>query len=50
MNQHECFVSFIQVTFTNTIVLQKEFLIFLGNIPYDIESALLTFHTRIQSF
>lgn len=36
-------VSYIQVTFTNKIVLQKEFLIFLGNIRYDIESAFLTF-------
>ena len=47
MNQHEYFVSYIQVTFTNKIVLQKEFLIFLGNTRYDIESAFLTFHTRV---
>ena len=47
MNQHEYIVSCIQVTFTNKIVLQTEFLIFLGNIRYDIESAFLTFHTRV---
>ena len=49
MNQHEYIVSYIQVTFTNKIVLQKEFLIFLGNIRYDIESAFLTFHTRVST-
>lgn len=49
MNPHEHIVSYIQVTFTNKIVLQKEFLNFLGNIRYDIESAFLTFHTRVST-
>ena len=49
MNQHEYIVSYIQVTFTNKIVLQKEFLYFLVNIRYDIESAFLTFHTRVST-
>ena len=49
MNPHEHIVSYIQVTFTNKIVLQKEFLYFLGNIRYDIESAFLTFHTQVST-
>lgn len=49
MNQHEYIVSYIQVTLTNKIVLQKEFLNFLGNIRYDIESAFLTFQTRVST-